>query len=68
MAKEFDPVRALFDDGVSCAYHGSPDDSNIYVVGQFAQHHTVLMMPGEEEEWTLECVLSVCVIISGTSS
>ncbi|KAL6401231.1 putative kinesin [Ilyonectria robusta] len=50
MPKEFDPVRALFDDGASCTYHGPPEDNNVYVVGRFAQHHTVLMMPGGKGE------------------
>lgn len=47
MPKEFDPVLALFDDGAHCTYHGPREDNNVYVVGRFVEHHTVLMMPGD---------------------
>jgi len=50
MVHEFDPIEALFDEGASCTCHGPAEDKNVYVVGRFADHHTVLMMPGEEGE------------------
>lgn len=51
--KEFDPVQALLDEGLCCAYDGSGrsgNDMNVYVVGRFADHHAVLMMPGSPGE------------------
>jgi len=50
MVHEFDPIEALFDEGASCTRHGPAEDKNVYVVGRFADHHTDLMMPGEEGE------------------
>ncbi|KAH6962306.1 hypothetical protein BKA56DRAFT_622860 [Ilyonectria sp. MPI-CAGE-AT-0026] len=50
MEDEFDPIHALFDDGLSRTYHGPSKDKNIYIVGQFAGHHTVLAMPGDVGE------------------
>lgn len=50
MEHEFDPIHALFDPGLFCTYRGPPKDHNIYTVGQFAGHHTVLMMPGDVGE------------------
>jgi nucleoside phosphorylase len=49
MKHEFDPIKALFDGGVSHIYR-RPPDQNIYIVGRFADHHTVLMMPGDKGE------------------
>ncbi|KAF2185212.1 purine and uridine phosphorylase, partial [Zopfia rhizophila CBS 207.26] len=49
MPIEFDPIVALFDNEACCAYHGAPDDYNTYIVGRFAGHHTVLIMPGKGE-------------------
>lgn len=53
LVKEFDPVQALFDEGLCCTYDGSGrshNDMNVYVVGRFADHHAVLMMPGSPGE------------------
>ncbi|KAM6529097.1 hypothetical protein FALCPG4_010047 [Fusarium falciforme] len=49
LPREYDAVVLLFDDGLSCTYH-APNDHNIYTLGQFANHHTVLVMPGDSGE------------------
>lgn len=53
LVKEFDPVQALFDEGLCCTYNGSGrsnNDTNVYVVGRFAGHHAVAMIPGSPGE------------------
>jgi nucleoside phosphorylase len=48
MMDEANPVQALFDDDQPIQPCRGPDhDHNIYIVGRFAGHHTVLVTPGE---------------------
>ncbi|KAF5712007.1 nacht domain-containing protein [Fusarium mundagurra] len=47
---EFDAIYILFDNGASDTCVGPSDDHNIYVVGRLANHHTVVVMPGDRGE------------------
>ncbi|KAF4963386.1 hypothetical protein FSARC_8604 [Fusarium sarcochroum] len=51
LASEFEAVQLLFDDGVFIAARSKdPRDHNIYTVGRFAGHLTVLLRPGVRGE------------------
>lgn len=47
---EFDAIYILLDNGASDTCVGPSDDHNIYIVGRLANHHTVVVMPGDRGE------------------
>src|SRR3569833_2062780 len=50
MVHEFDPIEALFDNDGESHSHRITGDPNLYILGRFADHHTVLVMPAENGE------------------